>query len=58
LLDIDDRMRTAITTNADSNVLRAEAIRSGMRPLKEDGWSKVASGVTTADEVLRVTEEF
>jgi type II secretory ATPase GspE/PulE/Tfp pilus assembly ATPase PilB-like protein len=29
-----------------------------MRNLREDGWSKVAAGVTTAQEVLRVTQEF
>jgi type II secretory ATPase GspE/PulE/Tfp pilus assembly ATPase PilB-like protein len=29
-----------------------------MRNLREDGWSKVASGLTTADEVMRVTQEF
>jgi type II secretory ATPase GspE/PulE/Tfp pilus assembly ATPase PilB-like protein len=29
-----------------------------MRTLREDGWLKVANGVTTADEVLRVTQEF
>jgi type II secretory ATPase GspE/PulE/Tfp pilus assembly ATPase PilB-like protein len=29
-----------------------------MRNLREDGWSKVAGGVTTADEVMRVTQEF
>jgi type II secretory ATPase GspE/PulE/Tfp pilus assembly ATPase PilB-like protein len=29
-----------------------------MRNLREDGWAKVASGLTTADEVMRVTQEF
>jgi type II secretory ATPase GspE/PulE/Tfp pilus assembly ATPase PilB-like protein len=29
-----------------------------MRNLREDGWMKVAAGITTADEVLRVTQEF
>jgi type II secretory ATPase GspE/PulE/Tfp pilus assembly ATPase PilB-like protein len=29
-----------------------------MRNLREDGWLKVQSGVTTAEEVLRVTQEF
>jgi type II secretory ATPase GspE/PulE/Tfp pilus assembly ATPase PilB-like protein len=34
------------------------ARRHGMRNLREDGWRKVAAGVTTADEVMRVTQEF
>jgi len=29
-----------------------------MRSLRDDGWLKVRNGVTTADEVLRVTQEF
>jgi type II secretory ATPase GspE/PulE/Tfp pilus assembly ATPase PilB-like protein len=29
-----------------------------MRSLREDGWLKVASGLTTAGEVMRVTQEF
>jgi type II secretory ATPase GspE/PulE/Tfp pilus assembly ATPase PilB-like protein len=29
-----------------------------MRNLREDGWMKVAQGVTTPDEVIRVTQEF
>jgi general secretion pathway protein E len=57
LLDVDDEMRRLMVTTPDSTVLKAEAVRSGMRTLKEDGWSKVLAGVTTPDEVLRVTQE-
>ena len=39
-------------------MLTAAARRNGMRNLREDGWLKVAPGVTTADEVMRVTQEF
>ena len=57
LLDIDNPMRHLIVTTADATVLKAEAVRSGMRTLKEDGWTKVLAGDTTPDEVLRVTQE-
>jgi general secretion pathway protein E len=57
LLDINDSMRQLIVKTADATVLKAEAIRSGMRTLKHDGWSKVLAGITTPDEVLRVTQE-
>ena len=57
LLDVDNVMRRLLVTTADSTVLKAEAIRMGMRTLKEDGWSKVLAGLTTPDEVLRVTQE-
>ena len=57
LLDIDDAMRHMIVKTADATVLKEEAVRSGMRTLKQDGWSKVLGGLTTPDEVLRVTQE-
>ncbi|HEY2379842.1 MAG TPA: type II secretion system ATPase GspE [Terriglobia bacterium] len=57
LLDIDEELRRMIVTKTDSTVLKAQAIKSGMRTLKEDGWNKVLAGITTADEVLRVTQE-
>lgn len=57
LLDIDDEMRRLMVTKSDSNVLKTQAIRSGMRTLKEDGWTKVKAGITTLDEVMRVTQE-
>jgi general secretion pathway protein E len=34
------------------------ARRNGMRNLREDGWMKVRMGVTTVEEVMRVTQEF
>jgi type II secretory ATPase GspE/PulE/Tfp pilus assembly ATPase PilB-like protein len=57
LLDVDDDLRRLMVTKSDSNVLKAQAIRSGMRTLKEDGWAKVLAGITTPDEILRVTQE-
>jgi general secretion pathway protein E len=57
LLDIDEPFRRLMVTKSDSNVLRAQAIQSGMRTLKHDGWNKVRAGITTADEVLRVSQE-
>jgi general secretion pathway protein E len=58
LLDIDEDMRRLMVTRSDSNLLKAQAIRSGMRTLKDDGWAKVLAGITTPDEVLRVTQEI
>jgi type II secretory ATPase GspE/PulE/Tfp pilus assembly ATPase PilB-like protein len=44
--------------NEDASLITALARRHGMRNLREDGWDKVRRGVTTAEEVLRVTQEF
>src|SRR5947209_1480546 len=58
LMELNDEIRKAIMANADAADITALARRNGMRNLREDGWLKVASGVTTADEVMRVTQEF
>jgi general secretion pathway protein E len=58
MMDLDDEMRGLIMRNADASVLTEAARRRGMRNLREDGWTKVADGVTTVREVMRVTQEF
>ena len=39
-------------------MLTQAARRNGMRNLREDGWWKIREGVTTVEEVMRVTQEF
>ena len=51
-------LRGLIMANADASRLTEQARRNGMRNLREDGWEKVAAGVTTVEEVMRVTQEF
>jgi general secretion pathway protein E len=58
LMELNDDIRKRIMANADASELTVAAKRNGMRNLREDGWLKVAQGVTTADEVMRVTQEF
>src|SRR5438270_9464340 len=58
LMPVADEVRKLIMANADAADITALARRNGMRNLREDGWLKVADGVTTADEVMRVTQEF
>lgn len=58
LMELNDDIRKRIMANADAVDLTAAARRNGMRNLREDGWLKVKTGLTTADEVLRVTQEF
>ena len=57
LLLMKDELRTLLIEKADANVLRNQAVQLGMRTLYQDGWDKVARGVTTREEVLRVTQE-
>jgi general secretion pathway protein E len=58
LMELNDSIRKLIMANADAADLTVQARKNGMRPLREDGWLKVSQGATTADEVMRVTQEF
>jgi len=58
LMEMNDELRRLVMENADAATLTAAARRHGMRRLAEDGWMKVRAGLTTAEEVLRVTQEF
>jgi len=58
LMELNDEIRKMIMKGADAVDLTTAAKRHGMRTLREDGWLKVADGVSTADEVLRVTQEL
>ncbi len=57
ILAVHEAIRTLITARASTSDLKTTALRAGMRTLRSDGWSKVLQGVTTLDEVLRVSEE-
>ncbi|MEN6534780.1 MAG: type II secretion system ATPase GspE [Bryobacteraceae bacterium] len=58
LMELNDEVRDLVMKNADASQFTAAARRHGMGSLREDGWLKVDSGVTTWDEVMRVTQEF
>jgi type II secretory ATPase GspE/PulE/Tfp pilus assembly ATPase PilB-like protein len=58
MMDVNDEIRRLIMSNADASVLTQAARRNGMRNLREDGWKKIRDGLTTVDEVMRVTQEF
>jgi type IV pilus assembly protein PilB len=55
LLKVDKEIRQAVVEGASSDRIREIAISKGMRVLFEDGLLKVHKGVTTPEEVLRVT---
>ena len=56
LFVIDDAMRDQITKNPSLAPLRKMAVRQGHRSMSYDGLRKVADGITTLEEVCRVTE--
>lgn len=58
VLEITDKIRQAIIEKKDAATLRKIAIEEGMVSMAQDGFEKVKQGVTTIDEVVRVTQEF
>ena len=58
LMELNDDIRKLIVRGDDAVAITLAARRNGMRNLREDGWLKVAEGLTTPDEVMRVTQEF
>ncbi|HXJ75377.1 MAG TPA: GspE/PulE family protein, partial [Candidatus Dormibacteraeota bacterium] len=56
-MDSNNEIRRLILKNCSSDQIREAAQRAGMRPLAEDGWRLVRAGVTTPEEVLRVTKD-
>jgi general secretion pathway protein E len=58
MLPIDEAVRVRVMERAGSSVIKREAIERGtLRTLRKDGLAKVLAGVTTIDEVLRVTQK-
>ena len=57
LMVVDDEMREMIIANASVVALRTKAQEKGMRFLRDDGLDKVLKGMTTIEEIARVTEE-
>jgi general secretion pathway protein E len=57
LLIVGDEVRGLIMKNADAATIRREATIRGMPTLRADGAQKVFEGLTTIEEVMRVTQE-
>ena len=56
LLVLDDELRDLIVQRASAAQLLRVAVKNDVRLLRMDGWDKVRAGLTTVEEVLRVTK--
>ncbi len=56
-LVVSEPIRRMIMKHADTNLIEEEARKLGMQTMYEDGLSKALQGITTIEEVLRVTQE-
>ena len=56
LLLLDDDIRQLIMKSSDSSTIKALAVEKGMQTLRQDGAVKVLKGITSVEEVVRVTQ--
>jgi general secretion pathway protein E len=57
LLSVDDDVRQLMMKNTDATTIKALAMEKGMRTLRQDGAARVLDGLTSIDEVVRVTQK-
>ena len=55
-MPVDEHLRTQVMDGATATKMKRDAVSRGMITLREDGRSKIRAGLTSADEVLRVTQ--
>ncbi|RMD99216.1 MAG: type II secretion system protein GspE, partial [Calditrichaeota bacterium] len=58
LLVIDDTIRSMILRKASTETIRNHAIDKGMLLLRDDGLYKAFAGITSLEEVMRVTTDY
>lgn len=54
---VGEEIRELILQRASSDTIKKKALKLGMHTLRMDGWEKIKKGLTTINEVMRVTEE-
>ena len=57
LLVLTDSVRDLVMARSDASRIKQQALREGMHTLRQDGVRKILSGLTTMEEVFRVTQE-
>jgi general secretion pathway protein E len=55
IMIMDEESKRLILKTSESNQINEEAIRGGMKTMMQDGARKVLAGITTIEEILRVT---
>ncbi len=57
ILFMSDAVRSTVLKTSDSNAIKGVAVGEGLHALRQDGARKVEDGITTIEEVLRVTQQ-
>jgi general secretion pathway protein E len=54
MLTMSGTLRRLVTTETDLQVLTEQSYKEGLKPLRIAGAAKIAAGITTVEEVLKV----
>ncbi|MBN1517383.1 Flp pilus assembly complex ATPase component TadA [Candidatus Sumerlaeota bacterium] len=57
IVRIDEDIKRHIVNRDSANLIRKTALKNGMRTIRDDGFLKIQRGITTIDEVMRMTME-
>ena len=57
IIPMNETLREMVIQKASSQQIKKKAVEMGMRTLRQDGWLKITSGLTTIEEVMRVTQQ-
>ena len=57
IIPMNETLREMVIQKASSQQIKKKAVEMGMRTLRQDGWQKITNGLTTIEEVMRVTQQ-
>ncbi len=57
ILLVDEFIKEIIVKKPIASEVRKAALKRGMHALRQDGWKKVIEGITTPEEIMKVTQE-
>ncbi|MFH1231852.1 MAG: hypothetical protein V1709_10190, partial [Planctomycetota bacterium] len=55
ILLLDEKIKILIIQKTQSDVIKLAAMENGMKTLRQSGWDKILAGLTTFEEVTRIT---
>ena len=53
---MNEAIKKLIMEKVSSDIIKEKAVKMGMQTLRQDGWEKILAGITTPEEVMRVTQ--
>ncbi len=57
ILLLNDSLKQLVTRKATAGEIKRQAVKLGMRTLRQDGWLKVIGGLTTPSEIIEATQD-